>query len=294
MTKRLLRRGCGGAPLLLRHLLKLRHGWSFVLMASSVVSLAQTDSTRIYGPEDSGIPTPAIRIPMGQQDVGALQELLDYLKAVNVGPWQGLKGAGTFAGSATDPTNADQASLAISQGDRFRLDVHTPNGVRTTRIAGSYGKTVDSHGSWPLPRATARLGLVFFPQLLTATFPTPRTSLVDRGEITIEGRTLHRITVEEPLTESQPTTNDSSRVSVVDLYFDTTSHLLFKSAAAIQLDSADRARYIDVLTYEDYRKVDNSLIAFRFHQSLNGQPQWTLQLSSATLTPDTNAADFYF
>jgi hypothetical protein len=227
--------------------------------------------------------------------VGALQELIDYLKAVNLAAWQGLKGSGSFTTSAKNADGPDQATLTISQGDKYRLDIHTTNGVRSTRIAGGYGRTMDPGAKgWTLPQGTAELGLFFFPRLLFATFPTPRTSLIDQGQVQIEGRALHRITVGEPLVENQQLNADSTRTSVVDLYFDKTSHLLIKSAAAIQLDSADRARYIQVLTYDDYQKVQDGLIAFRFHQSLNGQPQWTLQLSSVDLTPDANTSDFYF
>jgi hypothetical protein len=117
---------------------------------------------------------------------------------------------------------------------------------------------------------------------------------LDRGHVQIGGRNLHRITVGEPIADNQQANADPSRTTLVDLYFDTASHLLVKSVAAIQLDSADRARYIQVLTYDDYRKAQNSLIAFRFHQSLNGQSAWTLQLSKIELTPDTNTSDFYF
>jgi hypothetical protein len=163
------------------------------------------------------------------------------------------------------------------------------------RIADTYGKTMDPSGkSWGLPQATAKLGLFFFPRLLVTAFPGPKTSLIDQGDVQIEGRTLHRITVAEPLVQTQQTVTAPSRLSVVDLYFDKSTHLLIKSAADIQLDSADRSRYVEVLTYDDYRKVQSGLVAFRFHQSLNGQPQWTLQLSDVNLTPDTNTADFYF
>jgi hypothetical protein len=256
---------------------------------------AQLDQTRVYGPEDSDVPTPAVRAPLGQQDAGALQELIDYVRAVNLGAWQGLRGTGSFANSGAANTSQDEATLTISQGDRFRLDVRTTEGIRSTRIADTYGKTMDPSGkSWGLPLATAKLGLFFFPRLLVAAFPASKTSLIDQGNVQIEGRTLHRITVAEPLIQTQQMVTTPSRLSVVDLYFDTSTHLLIKSAANIQLDSADRSRYIQVLTYQDYRKVQSGLVAFRFHQSLNGQPQWTLQLSDVNLAPDSNTSDFYF
>jgi hypothetical protein len=256
---------------------------------------AQMDPTRVYGVEDSAVPTPPTRVPLGHQDASALQELIDYLKAVNISQWQGLKATGSFTAAAPADASPDQASLVIAQGQMFRLDVTASTGIRSTRIADSHGETIDGLGhSWALPRATAKLGLVFFPRLLSSSFPTPRTSLIDQGQVQIQGRTFHRITVSEPLDENQTASTDPTRVSVIDLYFDSTTHLLVKSAAAVHLDSADRARYIEVLTYDDYRSVQNGLFAFRFHQSINGQPQWTLQLSDITLAPNTNTSDFYF
>jgi hypothetical protein len=67
-----------------------------------------------------------------------------------------------------------------------------------------------------------------------------------------------------------------------------------KSAAQVQVSSEDRSRYVEVVTYSDYRSVGTSMIPFKIHQSLNGQPQWTLQLTSVELSPDNTDSDFYF
>jgi hypothetical protein len=271
-----------------------RSSWPSCLVNANPAK-SQNDLTRVFGAEDAEIPTPAIRATLGQQDTGALQELIDYLKAVNLVSWNGFSGSGTFVAPATDGGNGDQASVSVVQGDQFRLDVHTQTGIERTRIADTYGVTMDASGRrWPIPRATAKTGLFYFPRLLTSSFPTPTTRLIDQGQVQVAGQLLHRITVCEPLTNTQQTDTDPTRLSLVDLYFDTTSHLLIKSAASIQLDSADRARYVQVITYGDYRAVQSGLIPFQIHQSLNGQAQWTLQLSDATLTVDTNSSDFYF
>jgi hypothetical protein len=64
------------------------------------------DPTRVYGVEDSAVPTPPTRVPLGHQDASALQELIDYLKAVNMSQWQGLKATGSFTAAA--PTDANR------------------------------------------------------------------------------------------------------------------------------------------------------------------------------------------
>lgn len=263
-----------------------------LIFAMPAAMHAQRDFTRIYGSEDQSIPVPAFTGSLGQKDSAALQELIDYLKAVNISEWKGLKASGTIS---HDAGAGEQATLAISGGSRFRLNVQTPKGERSTRIGGSYGKTLAIDGKFfTMPAATAKAGLVAFPRLLEAAFPDSTTSLIDRGQIQLDSRILHRLTVEESAFPSSPGAAQQQNISVVDLYFDSFTHLLVKSASAIQLDSADRQRYLVVVTYDDYQKVQDSLIPFRYSQSMNGQAQWTLQLTNADLQPSFDPSYFQF
>lgn len=261
------------------------------LFGSSLIAHAQKDFTRIYGAEDQSVPMPAFTGSLGQKDAAALQELIDYLKAVNIGAWKGLQATGTM----TDSSGANnQATLTVLNSDQFRLDVQTSKGERSTRISGSFGKTLEVDGrSFYTPPATAKAGLLAFPRLLDSTFPNSATSLVDRGQVQIDGRSLHRITIEEPAFPGNAVT-DQRNVSVTDLYFDASTHLLIKSAGAVQLDSADRQRYLVVVTYGDYQKVQGGLLPHQYSQSLNGQRQWTLQLNAANLQPSVDSTYFQF
>jgi len=250
---------------------------------------AQMDFTRIYGTEDRAVPMPALVGSLGQKDATALQELVDYIKAVNITSWQGMQASGTLTDGSGNP---DPATLTILNGDHFRLDVQTPNGQRSIRISGSYGKRLEADGkSYFMPAATAKAGLLAFPRLLASTFPSATASFIDQGQVQINGALLHRITVEESAFPGETAARD---VNVTDLYFDPSTHLLLKSASAVQLDPADRERYLIVIAYSDYQYVGGSLIPFTYSQSLNGQQQWTLQLNQPNLQPPVDASYFQF
>jgi hypothetical protein len=279
----------------MRSLLCLCLGAATVL--SNPFSQAQTavqekvDLTRIYGAEDRDVPTPAFTGSLGQKDASALQELIDYLKAVNIATWRGMQANGTL----TDSRGAnDQATLTILNGNHFRLDVETAKGKRSTRINSSYGKTLEADGkSFFMPPATAKAGLIAFPRLLVSTFPSSDTSFIDRGQLTVDGQMLHRITVEESTFSGKTATNPRD-INVTDLYFDASTHLLLKSVSSVQLDSSDRQRYLIAITYGNYQKVQGSLIPYSYSQSLNGQRQWSFQLNEANLQPSVDTSYFQF
>jgi hypothetical protein len=252
---------------------------------------AQTDFIRIYGSEDQTIPTPAFVGSLGQKDTAALQELIDYVKAVNITAWKGMQASGTLTDGAG---NTNQATLTILDGDHFRLDVENSKGQRSTRLSGNYGEIVETDGkSFRLPPATAEAGLLAFPSLLASTFPTSNTSFIDRGQVQIEGKMLHRITLEENASSNEISA-EQRETNVTDLYFDPASHLLLKSASAVQLDLTDPERYLIVVTYGGYQHVQGSFLPLKYDQSLNGRHQWSLQLSNPNLQPAVDTSYFQF
>lgn len=259
--------------------------------SQTAASHTQTDFTRIYGADDQTIPTPAFLGALGQKDAAALQELTDYLKAVNVSTWKGLQATGMLTDSSG---GSSQATLTVLSGDHSRLDVHTPSGERSTRISGTYGKTLEVDGKgFFMPPVTAKVGLIAFPQLLVSTFPASNASLIDRGQVQIDGKLLHRITVEQAVFAGISSASQRN-TSVIDLYFDPSTHLLLKSASSVQLVSSDSQRYLIVITYGDYQNVQGSLIPFAYSQTLNGKQQWTLQLNNTDLQPSVDTSYFQF
>jgi hypothetical protein len=143
-----------------------------------------------------------------------------------------------------------------------------------------------------LPFITAASGIVQFEIPRVANFPDQTASLIDHGDATIEGKTFHRITVESPLRSKAMAENTETLAT--DLYFDSASHLLIKSANLIRIEGSGNNEFLRVITYEDYRQVDSSMVPFRYTQTLNGQKQWTLQLSEVQLNPDLPGSLFEF
>lgn len=262
-----------------------------VILPMCASAPGQTGFTRIYGAEDQSVPMPNFVGALGQRDAGALQELASYRKAVNISVWHGMQASGMMTDSHG---NKDHATLTIQGADDFRLDIQTPNGKRSTRISEGNGETLEANGKRiAISPAMAAGGLLAFPQLLASTSPSSHASLIDRGQVRIGGQTLHRITLEE-LAFPYATKPDTYNVNVTDLYFDPSTHLLLQSASAVQLDPADREKYLIVITYGGYQNVQGSLIPCRYSQSLNGQRQWSLQLNPPSLQPSVDASYFHF
>lgn len=132
-----------------------------------------------------------------------------------------------------------------------------------------------------------------FPKLLASEFSLTDVTIVDGGMITISGESLHRITVERPLHPAQSKLT-SDNTSVIDLYFDPKSSLLIKSAVAVPISWSDPERYVEVTTYADYQSVNGVLIPFSCSRTINGQPEWTLQLSSVQPLPSLTSSYFHF
>jgi hypothetical protein len=252
----------------------------------------QSNFTRIYGAADSEIVLPNNAVPSpGRVDAAALTEIQQFQKTIGIAQWTGMQASGMFTENGQ---NALNATLSIMHGHNFRLDVTTPQGIRSIRVSDSSGQIRDADGKRHfLPKATAKNGLLAFPRLLDNSFPGPHVTVLDQGITQIEGKPLHRITLAEPVFPGV-VTKQMNNMSLTDLYFDPSSHLLIKSAEYAQLDSKDSERYLIVITYGDYQNVQGSLIPLSYSQSLNGQPQWALQLNNPTLQPVANAADFHF
>jgi hypothetical protein len=251
------------------------------------------DFTRITGAEDGDVAVPRPVLSLGQKDASALQVVTEFLKTVNGTAWGGMQATGTLTYPGTTEVQYP-AKLSVKNGNSFRLDVNAAEGERSIRINGVMGSILESNGvKHTLPPANALGGLFAFPKLIMGTFPDTQTSVVDQGTAVVEGKSLHRITVQEPVS-SEATPLATDQPSVVDLYFDPATHLLVKSVASVQLDTADRARYMQAITYSDYRDVNGILLPFAYSQTLNGQRQWSLQLNNVQLNSAIDTSLFTF
>lgn len=254
----------------------------------------QNDLTRIYGTEDRGVPTPSCFTgAIGQQDAAAVQEIENYRTIVNAAEWKGLQANGTLTDSSG---NSNQATLLILGGDHYRLDYTTSAGKRSIRLSGAFGFSQGENGkTHNVPPVTARGGLIAFPRLLVSPFPDPTMTIVDRGTVQIDGSPFHRITIESRAFPSLTAHAVPNRdFNITDLYFDPATHLLIKSASSVQISSADRERYLIIVTYGDYQTVGSVLVPLNLVQTMNGQRQWVLQLSSPNLQPTVDSSYFHF
>ena len=243
----------------------------------------QSDPSHVFEALDRDVPAPVSTGILGISDSAALSEIIAHVKVVGASPWAGIQGTGqiTYGSESTSYS----ATLTIIGNTQFRLDGQTSNGMLSIRIDGEAGKIQESNGrEYPLLPDTAASGIFQFELPRVANFPDSSTSLVDHGTAIINGSTLHRMTFEFPT--ALPEENEQRRRTVAtDLYFDSTTHFLMKSANLIRINGAGNHDFLRVVTYEDYRKVGNSMIPFRFTQTLNGQKQWILQLSDVQLNP---------
>jgi len=243
---------------------------------------------------DRDVSVPSSTGIFGHVDPAASAEILQHITAVGASPWQDISASGKITYPLDDTSEVDDAVLTILNEDSFRLDVHTPQGTRSTRIAGASGATLQSDGSMDfLMPLVAAQGLVAFPQLRVASFPTGQTSIYDKGLLSVDGTTLHRLSVEHPLGQSLSAKAGVPTSVVTDLYFDPASHLLTKSVASIKL-SGRGSDFIRCTTYDDYRNAGASLVPFRISVSRNGQVQWTLQLDTVALNTGVAQTNFIF
>jgi len=251
----------------------------------------QSSPTRGGGAFDSDIPIPLTSGVLGQQDASAMAEVAAHLAVVGNSPWTGMQGSGQIRYGTSDQT-IYPATLSILGGSSFRLDSQTAQGGTSIRISRRYGKIQSADGQMLLlPPNTAESGLFQFELPRLTGFPNPSASLIDHGLNLVGGMQLRRLTYE--FLVGNPSAKNKETV-VTDLYFDPSTKLLIKSSNAIRLNGANNTSFLRVITYDDYRLVSGAMIPFRYTQTLDGQKQWTLQLTTAQLNPALNATSFQF
>ena len=241
---------------------------------------------------DGSAPVPVLTGLLGIKDAAALTEITSHLAAVGVGPWLGMRATGKIS-FGPDPTTYD-ATLTNLGRDRFRLDAGTKKGPMSVRFLHSSGKSRGGNDATSvLPSETALTGLFPFELLRIASLPKDSTSVLDHGLVSLNGTTLHRITLEMPSIGRNPLTKTQQTVAV-DFYLDPISHLLVKTVAFSAQMQGQRAKLLDEVTYADYRQVGTAMIPFRITETLQGEQSMSLQLSDVQLNPTLDATYFEF
>jgi hypothetical protein len=120
-----------------------------------------------------------------------------------------------------------------------------------------------------------------------------RIALTDENIYDGTGQSLHRITMEYPL-ESATGSGLANRTATTDLYFDPSTHLLAYSVDAVAFHGSTRQIFNRVTAYGDYQQFSGIKVPTAIKQYLNGQLQWTLQLSQVTVNSAPPAHTFSF
>jgi hypothetical protein len=242
---------------------------------------------RVYGTSDQDVPTPVHSLKT-TSDPGAIQTVIDLVRMTGVTGWTGMTATGTmtFAGSE----DADSVELNVLKSRRSRLDVQTSAGKESTIYNGSRGVFLSAAGARSsISSDIAALGLLAYPRLLSSDYPRTTTILTDQGEVSIGGKMLHRITLDDPAEDGT-----GNAWKTVDYYFDSKTKQLVESVAFVHLSTADAALYTIETTYADYRTVGSATLPYLYSQSLNGNLQWTLQLNTVSLNVTPEASLFAY
>lgn len=273
-----------------------------LLLSACIGSLASAQTAKpstIRPAVDQGVAFPPLQpLLTVRQDPTALAIVRSYQKAVGNAAWADMEATGEMIPEAlrsAGETPGQDATLWISGQQRYRVDVQTPKGAISIRMDGVYGAMQPPGGHIiPMDARDAVTGLVAFPQFEGAAFPAGNASLIDRGTVPVDGTKLQRVTAEVPWMDSAAKDQPQSGVSITDLYFDPTTHLLIKSANVLQGTDPGLSRDIKVITYGDYRTVDGVQIPFLLSESLNGKRIWTLHLSRVQFRRGMSEVNFRF
>ena len=243
-----------------------------LLLAASATAQTRFDFTRIYGPSDRDIPTPA-HTGKTASDAAAIEKIIGFVKASGVTDWKGMTADGTITYAGDEASYP--AHLIVLGSGQYRLDVDGAGGKASTVLNGPHGISISpQRKAAAVPAATSSLGLLAFPRLLSPDYPTAKSILTDRGTVEIGGKPLNRIALDEPAASPQaPWTTE-------DLYFDPATGQLVESAALVRLSTSEAALSMLETGYGNYRTVNGVTLPYTCTQSINGQLSWTLTLKT--------------
>jgi hypothetical protein len=259
----------------------------------------QNRFTQITGNADRGVVLPQSVPLVPRQDAGALTEIQAFRSAISLGAWQDMHGTGQLTSTATNSSGDKSplsATLWIRHHHEFRLDIQKPDGTSSLRLGGAYGATQHTDGHVTMMDARdAVSGMLAFPALMESAFPGITVMLIDHGLTTVDGTSLHRITIEKPWPGSPvDAATGNLMTTVTDLYFNPQTHLLMKSALAVFGSQSNPEQMLEVVTYSGYNAVNGMLLPHSYRQTLNGQILWTLQLNQVELNSGLSEAGFHF
>lgn len=225
-------------------------------------------------------PLPVNPVQTVASDASALAEITAFQTASGLAGWIGLSASGTVLLPGSDA--ASEAKLWISNGGSQRLDISAPNNGRSIRMLRGHGVSlVNGTPDFFFDQDLAFAGLVQLPALLPINFKNLAVTAKDLGTGSVGITKLHHLALTIP--------TDAKASSVlhkdhnVDLYFDPVTHLLKASVALVHLFGPSSNLVQLATSYDDYRAVGASLTPFQITQTIDGQPYWTVRLTTAAV-----------
>ena len=260
-----------------------------MLLLSPLVATAQAGQPvgRVYGLTDTDIPTPVHSLKTSS-DGAAIQAVIEFVKMAGVTGWTGATATGTIAFTG-DPASYP-ATISLAGADETRMDVKRDAGTDSTIFNGERGVFVSAAGKRSsISSDITTLGFFGFVRLFSPSYPEKTSILSDQGMISIAGKSLHRITLDDSSIDGL-----GNPWKTVDLYVDPANGEIVETVAFVHLSSSDAALYTLETSFSGYAPSNGATLPRTISQSLNGQPQWTLSLSSIDLSTVPAASLFTF
>ena len=262
---------------------------SFTNFSLLLLALLVANPTSTFS-QDQAFPFPTKAGVIGVKDPTALAEVVAFTRAAGAANWMNLQGTGTLS---YQDGEAHDASLYLLGSEYSRLDIEIGSGTRSVRLNACAGSFQDEseERSFLLPM-TSRAGIVAYPKVWTDAVNSNLVSLYDRGLYTGTGQALRRITIEYQLTPGAYRPGDPTVAT--DLYFDPSTHALLFSVDSVQFAGSAGQPFLQVMAYGGYQAFNGLLIPTSLQQTLNGQPQWALQLNQVTINTNLSPSTFSF
>jgi hypothetical protein len=284
----------------------MKHKRYRILILSAILfavpmGYAQQPIVRSSGPEvrpafrgrlDSEFSYPQVEGSTGQKDVGAMEELKASASAFSSSDIEGIEASGIISIGTGENLRELNASLVAEKGNRYRLDVSTEAGNRSVLYDGAR-ELVKANGAISGMPGRILGERIILPFQLLEVAKRSEVAVIDDGNQTVEGRALHRITIITPIRTSSPSAEQSASSLVASsFYFDPATHRLLKSIGQIPYASGNLPKMLKVITYGDYRKVQDIVAPFLITETNNGQLGMTFKLSNLSTTNGHDKAFF--
>lgn len=255
---------------------------------------AQNLPSRIVGQFDSDVPMPSSNgLTIGSLDALAVSELQTNSSLIDTTTWSGMQAIGTVTSSSN--TDALPVTISMSPGNQCRIDITEAGGHDLSVTKGGQGWHVSADGKVmldpPLMAITRSLAL----RLPTSVLQQQSNYAVrDHGLMTVSGESVRRISIETEVPAKRRWPVAIPRQAVVDLYFDSKTHLMFKSASLIPIPGTMLPVLMRVLTYSDYTTSNGHTFPGTIVETVNGQLTRTFHLTSIDYSTIPAASLFSF